>query len=97
SFANVPSGLPVPNHISEIRGRVIKCRDANSRIMRGGEKRVAGTQAGSHNPQPIIALLLKPVQATTDVNYTLAGSIQRSSDIRRNRVIGAADFRGHTN
>src|SRR2546430_14930592 len=41
TLANVPRGLPVPDYVGNISGRVIECRDLNSRVVRGSEECVA--------------------------------------------------------
>src|SRR5215469_5950247 len=92
ALTNVACGLAMPHHVREIGGGMIKSGDFDAGIMRGREKCVTGTEAGPDNAQALVSLLLKPVEAAADVEHTLARSIERTFDVRRNRVLGAADF-----
>src|SRR5437879_8660641 len=87
--ANMARRLPVPDHIGEVRGRMVEGRYPNTRIMRGGKKRVTGTQAGADNAQPVIALFLQPIEAAANVHHPLACCVQGSTDVSGDSVISA--------
>src|SRR5579862_3018134 len=71
AFADVTSGLSVPDHIGKIGGRVVEGRDTDSRIVRGGNERVTRTQAGTDNSEAAVALRFQPVEAGANVSDSL--------------------------
>src|SRR5439155_18078289 len=75
--------------------RVIEGGHADARIVRGGDECVTGTEARTGYAQSAVALLLEPIEAATDIHHTLASCIQRASDIGRDCIIRAPDFRRH--
>ena len=76
---------------------MIESGHADARVVGGGEKGIAGTEAGAHDAETAIALLLEPVEATTRVNHALAAGVERAADIGGDGVVGAAGLRGHAN
>src|SRR5258708_34142076 len=57
--------------------------------MRGGNKRVAGTEAGPKNSHAVFALRLQPVHASANINYGLAGRVNGAADVWRDRIVRA--------
>src|SRR5258708_12947579 len=57
--------------------------------MRGGNKRVAGTEAGPKNSHAVFALRLQPVHASANINYGLAGRVNGAADVWRDRIFRA--------
>ena len=55
---------------------------------------IARAEARPHNAEPVVALLLQPVQAAADVDHTLPHGIERAPDICRDGVVGSLDLRG---
>ena len=86
-------GLPRPDHIGKIRGGVIEDIDAQPLIVCAGQKGIARTQAGAHDAELGISLLGKPVEATADVNDRLACSVNGSSHVGADSIVGAGDLR----
>src|SRR5579872_667537 len=76
---------------------MIECSNLNSRIVSSGEKGVARTQAGTDCAQAFIALLLQPVKAAANVENGLSAGVHGAADVRGNRIVGAANFRGAAN
>ena len=70
---------------------------ANARIVRGGKKCITGSQAGAHDAQPAVSLLLQPIQAAANVHHRLAARVERAPDVGGHRVVGAARLRRHAN
>jgi hypothetical protein len=64
------------------RGAVIEHIHPNPFVVRGGQKPIAGTEAGTYNSQIFITLLLQPVEAGPDIDYGLSGGIDRTRDVR---------------
>src|SRR4029077_18476780 len=96
ALANVPRSLPMPDHISEIGRRVIESINPNPRVVGAGNKSVTGTEARADQPELAIALLLQPVETTTNIDHALANRVQRPADVGRDRVVSATDLRRHT-
>ncbi|MCU0247104.1 MAG: hypothetical protein MUC42_11050, partial [Bryobacter sp.] len=65
------------------------------RIVRGSEKGIAGTKAGAHDAEALIALRREPVQAAAHVDHGLPCRIERPADVGRDGVVGTIQFRGH--
>src|SRR5205809_5198148 len=82
----------MPGHVRNVGRRMIEGRDLDSFVMRGGQKRVAGTEAGAEDSQLRVSLLLKPIEAAADIEYTLARGVERASYVCRNCVVGALNF-----
>ena len=64
--------LPCPHHVAKRRRRVVESIHANARIVRAGQKSVAGSEAGAQHAEVLVALLLKPVDAAANVDHGLA-------------------------
>src|SRR4029079_16417221 len=67
SFADGARGLSMPDNVGKVRGRMVECSHLNARVVRRGEKCVAGTQAGPEDTELGIALSLQPVKAAANV------------------------------
>ena len=76
---------------------MIECCNFNSRIVRGGEECVARTQTGAGNTEPLIALLLQPIQAAADVEDRLTAGVHGAPDVRGDRIVGAPNLRRPAN
>src|SRR5258708_40050428 len=57
--------------------------------MRGGNKRVAGTEAGTNNSHAVFALRIQPVHASANISYGLAGRVNGAADVWRDRIVRA--------
>src|SRR5208337_3367191 len=73
--------LAGPDHVAERRGRVIEYADADARIVRAGQKRIARAKTGSDDSQPRVAALLQPVEARADVDNRLPSRMNRAADV----------------
>src|SRR5258708_3387685 len=76
---------------------MIECRHLDTRIVRGRQEPVAGTEAGSDDAQLLVALLLEPVEAAAKIDHALARGVEGASNVSRNGVIGAAKLGRTTN
>src|SRR6185312_2187834 len=61
--ADVARGLARPDNVGKISGGVVKSRNANARIMRGGKEGIARSEACAENAELTVTLLLQPVEA----------------------------------
>jgi len=66
----------------------------HARIVRGGNKRDAGTQAGAQDTHPRITLLSQPVQARARIDDGLAGSVDGAADITGNVISARSSSAG---
>ena len=94
---DVPRALPRPNHITERHGGMIERGDAYAAVECGGEKGIAGAKTGTQNAELLVALLLKPVDATANVDDRLAAGGNGASDVSAYRIIGALELRRAAN
>ena len=61
---HVARALPRPGHVSKRRGRMIERIHADALVIRAGQKRIAGAEAGAQHAEMFVTLVLKPVKAT---------------------------------
>ena len=89
SLPDIRSGEAGGNNIAKI------CRDMQERagaqgwFMRDGEKREAGTDAGTENAEAVVTLQFEPAQSATRIQHRLAISLQREADVRAHHIIRA--------
>ena len=76
---------------------MIEGRDADARIMRGGDKCVTRSQTGADNSELVVALLFEPIETAAHIDDALAHGIESAADVGGDCIIGAADFGGHAN
>jgi len=76
------SGLPMPNHISDIGRSVIECGGANTAVVRSRKERIARAQTCADNAQILIALLFQPIETAAYINDRLAACIDGAADVR---------------
>src|ERR1019366_8236590 len=86
---DVAGRLSGPSHVAEGRRSMVEDIDADARIVGSRDKCVTGAQAGSHQAQPRVAALLRPIEAATNVNDALPRGVNRAPDVGGNRIVGA--------
>src|SRR5882757_4214993 len=86
--------LAGPHDVGKIRGGVIESCNFDARLVRGAEKRITRSQTGADDAELRIALRLEPIQAATEIDYTLAGGIKRPAQVGRHRIIRTLNFGG---
>ena len=96
-LADVARGLPVPNHVGKVSRGVIKRRHLNSRIMRGGNKRIARSEARADDAEPVVTLRFQPVETAAHIDHALAHRIERASNVGGDGIVGAVDLRRTAN
>src|SRR5207248_1269958 len=60
---------------------------ADAAVMRGGEERVAGAEAGADDAELFVTLLLEPVITAARVKHGLARGVDGASDVGRDGVV----------
>src|SRR5579872_3131631 len=93
----MPGGLSMPYDVGNVSRGVVKGRCLDPLVMRGGKKGVAGAEARAYDAKPTIALGLKPIQAATNIDYSLTAGVKRPSYVCRDSVIGAQNLRRRSN
>src|SRR5581483_9335568 len=97
TFADVACGLAMPDYVSEVSGGMVEGRGPDALVVRAGNEGITGTKARARDPESIVTLLFEPIEAAADVDHALADGVESTPDVGRDGVIGAADFRRHTN
>src|SRR4051812_27137993 len=90
--ANVTRALAGPYNVAECHGRMIEGADLKTRIHRGGDEGVAGTEAGAEDTKLLVTLLLEPVEAATDVHDRLAAGGDGAAQVGADGVVGALEL-----
>src|SRR5208337_3463785 len=79
SLADVARGLAVPYHVGKVSRGVIERSHLNPRIVRGGDKRIARSEARADDAEPVVTLRFQPVETTARIDHALAHGIERAS------------------
>ena len=95
SLPDVARRLAMPEDVGNVSRRVIEGGDANAGVVRGCDERVARSEAGADDAQPVVALLLQPVEAAANIHHALARGGEGAPDVGGNRIVGAANLSGH--
>ena len=93
AFADVAG----PDYVGEISRGVIEGSYLNPRVVRGGDKRIARSQARAYDAQAVTALRFQPVEAAAYVDHSLADGVESASDVGGDGIVGAVDFGGAAN
>ena len=91
--ADVTGALPGPNHIAKRHGGMVEGGDTQAAVEGGGKKGITGAETGAQNAELLVALLLKPVDAATNVDHRLAAGGDGPADVGAHRIVGARQFR----
>ena len=70
----------MPNNICNVGCGVIESRYLNSRVMRSGEKGIAGAETGAQDAETAIPFGFEPVQTATDIDHRLTACVECASD-----------------
>ena len=97
ALANVARALPGPDDVAKRGGRVIEGIHAQARIVGAGQEGVAGAEAGAQNAEVLVALLLEPVEAATNIDHSLAAGGNGAADVGADGVVGALKLHGTAN
>src|SRR5580698_189127 len=90
---DVAGALPGPNHIAKGHRRVVESGHADAAIERSSEKGITGAKTGAQDANLLIALLLQPIDAATDVDDRLAAGGDGASDVGADRIISSRQLR----
>src|ERR1700757_1611098 len=91
--ADVTRALAGPHNVAECHGRVIEGADLKARIHGGGDEGIAGTEAGAEHAKLLVTLLLKPVEAATDIHNRLAARRDGAAQVGTDGVVGALELK----
>ena len=76
---------------------MVECVHPQPGIVRAGNKRIAGAEAGAQHAELFVPLLLQPVEAAANIDDGLAARGQRPPNVRADGVVGSLQFRGAAN
>src|SRR5947209_6679907 len=62
-------------------------------IVGTGDECITRSQTGTEDSEALAALLLEPVETTTNIDHALAAGIEGASNIRGNGIVAALEFR----
>ena len=92
-LADVTRALAGPHHVPECHGRVIEGADLKARVHGSRDEGIAGTETGAEHAKLLVTLLLKPVEAATDVHDRLAAGRDGAAQVGADGVVGALELK----
>ena len=95
AFPDMVGGHTLADDVGVVGGNVEEAASANAFIVNESNVADRGTDAGTKDAKPGVALLLKPVEAATGVLDGLAVGLEGEADIGGANLVGALVAVGH--